>query len=1306
LKKYLFILNILFASFNSFATTTSGSIVRNINVADGFVEVGNTPQVNSTQGQWETDERFEGYNSLINWYLSWDENNLYIGKIGGNNSQGALLYIRADYTGATYSNQTIPYDDFNPGFSPMNGVNFSAYIKDTYDEFRTFDTLWSNADSSLNPAFGNFSDGNHLEVAIPWNSISHGNGKPQNIRIVFYQVDNGSSLCNAQNPTPFLYGASPWGTGDTGNGPSIAVNDGQSVSNAQPDSCNSVNAVIARWWGCYPVLSGVGPNEFVATQPNAGNDVNICSSSDTLTLQGNEPAADAVGTWSIISSPINANAIISDTHQKNALLSGLNIPGEYILIWDINYGGCSTSGDTVVIKVWEALSNIYAGNDQLLACGNTNSLLAADSIATEQNYVGGIGYWTTPNNDVLIVDSTQANTGISNLPYGETKFIWHTYNTGCSEQTDTMKIVSYAPINATSIDTLKTCSSSIQLIGNDAGIFQNTAIGIWSLQAGNANYNINNTSAFDALVSNLIPGNYTFEWKISNGNCTPDSSETYLVVSPTIYAGNDSLITLCNQSSISIHAMNPDSIHPDVYGLWSLITNQNLSFNTAQNVLNVDSLSNGDFKFQWKLSNGYCASDSVVYTFHNYAQTIANAGVDQLLACNISSGFLAADSIAAEQNFAGGKGYWTSFNNDVLIVDSTQANAGISNLPYGETKFIWHTYNTGCPEQTDTMKIVSYVPINATTIDTLKTCSNSIQLIGNDASIFQNTAIGVWSLNAGIANYTINNASAFDALVSNLLPGDYSFEWKVSNGNCAPDSSVTYLIVFPIIDAGSDSLISLCNQTSSIINAIDPGSIHPSVQGVWSILTNQNITFNTTQFALNVDSLIAGEYQFQWKLSNGYCASDSAVFTVQNFVQPFANAGIDTTLCSTNNFELYANAPATLQSSAIGIWSVMSGNGNITSNTNYNSSISNFNSGELLLKWTMSNGNCADASDTIKITIAPLVDANTSGNISVCDSSEVHLNATATAGGQGVWQIISGNTNAIIDEINNPTSILQNLNFESTTLQWKVSGYCNVDSATIVINNYQKPQANAGIDGNVCKSDYQLLGNNPLNITTTATGLWSIIAGDAVSSLENPTVYNSKINNLKRGDYTLRWTVQNGACEVVFDEMKLLVNETFNFGNITKTKGKNEQYVGILQVGKPFFASEPYQLSIDEKGFTNDSIFDSLSVGKHYLQLLDYTGCLIDSVIEIKPELFIPTGISPNDDRINDTWEILGLEDYTGYEIKLFNLWGQKIYESISKQDFFDGTYLGGKLPDGDYYYIIDLKDGSEILKGKLTVLR
>jgi len=196
--------------------------------------------------------------------MSWDNNNLYIGKIGGNNAQGGMIYLHADFAGASFDSiHDIIYDGLKPDFSAMGGVNFNLYFKNGYDEYRTWNgTEWSNGNLSLSPMFSTQGDGHHFEITIPWNVITAGNGKPDMLRAVMYQDDNASGNCNAGNPNPFVYGESPWGTGISNEGPKWGVNDGTPTSARQPAGCGSGLSAATRWWGRYPITAGIGANSY------------------------------------------------------------------------------------------------------------------------------------------------------------------------------------------------------------------------------------------------------------------------------------------------------------------------------------------------------------------------------------------------------------------------------------------------------------------------------------------------------------------------------------------------------------------------------------------------------------------------------------------------------------------------------------------------------------------------------------------------------------------------------------------------------------------------------------------------------------------------------------------------------------------------------------------------------------------------------------------------------------------------------------------------------------------------------------
>lgn len=88
--------------------------------------------------------------------------------------------------------------------------------------------------------------------------------------------------------------------------------------------------------------------------------------------------------------------------------------------------------------------------------------------------------------------------------------------------------------------------------------------------------------------------------------------------------------------------------------------------------------------------------------------------------------------------------------------------------------------------------------------------------------------------------------------------------------------------------------------------------------------------------------------------------------------------------------------------------------------------------------------------------------------------------------------------------------------------------------------------------------------------------------------------------------------------------------------------------------------------------------------------------------------LIIPNTFTPNNDGINDNWNIAGIDQFPGIEIWLYNRYGQVVYHSINYSQPFNGIYGGKPLPSGVYYYILDPKkvvcQGK--VSGNLTLIR
>lgn len=86
----------------------------------------------------------------------------------------------------------------------------------------------------------------------------------------------------------------------------------------------------------------------------------------------------------------------------------------------------------------------------------------------------------------------------------------------------------------------------------------------------------------------------------------------------------------------------------------------------------------------------------------------------------------------------------------------------------------------------------------------------------------------------------------------------------------------------------------------------------------------------------------------------------------------------------------------------------------------------------------------------------------------------------------------------------------------------------------------------------------------------------------------------------------------------------------------------------------------------------------------------------------------IPNAFTPNGDNVHDKWEIKNIGLFPEVSIKVYDRWGRLVF-SVEKgyENNWDGTSSKGKpLPMDTYYYIIDLKQGTEPITGNVTIIR
>ena len=157
----------------------------------------------------------------------------------------------------------------------------------------------------------------------------------------------------------------------------------------------------------------------------------------------------------------------------------------------------------------------------------------------------------------------------------------------------------------------------------------------------------------------------------------------------------------------------------------------------------------------------------------------------------------------------------------------------------------------------------------------------------------------------------------------------------------------------------------------------------------------------------------------------------------------------------------------------------------------------------------------------------------------------------------------------------------------------------------------------------------------------------------------------------------------NAICngqEVVLESLP--INNSFN-PSIVNYVWKN----GLIIIG-----SNNSTLNIDNYLSQNPSMSLPLNISVS----IESNGCIStkDITVENDPCKLIPRGISPNNDHVNDTFDLTGMGVN---ELTIYNRYGTKVY-------YFNGVYTdqwngltnnGVELPDATYFYSIHKNNGT-----------
>ena len=515
---------------------------------------------------------------------------------------------------------------------------------------------------------------------------------------------------------------------------------------------------------------------------------------------------------------------------------------------------------------------------------------------------------------------------------------------------------------------------------------------------------------------------------------------------------------------------------------------------------------------------------------------------------------------------------------------------------------------------------------------------------------------GNWSLivtdNLGIDNgYIFSWGINFD---NSILPTDYSFTPTIQSSNWAPDPSIvattgSTITVTPTTVGTNCYTYNVtdnfgCTYSEQVCIEVLPGVSLTTIVPSATVCAGGNGTFTLTG---TPDTTVT--YNI-----NGGAAQTIAL----NPITGIGTVSVTGITASTTLNATYITAPAVPTS------------GNVISTSG---GVNPANSvGVLSPAGTVANG----TNSTTVNSLNPVV-AMTLGN--VLPPGTAITVSLARNNNTGSVTISDGVSNLIFAA--GPNNILQHITFTTGAF---------TDVITVTRNN-----GTAFVDGiaysyNELGCDAPLTRNATIIVSTPSVATFSPIAS-ICEGITAPTLPATSIegftgtwsplviNTTTAGTFTYTFTPAAGQCATT-GTLAVVVTA----GTPTTFAPITDLCIGSSDTTLP-------TQSIEGIGGTwNPSTINTTTAGTFtYTFTPDASACANPSVLSITVEVCqIPKGISPNNDGLNDSWD---LSSYNVEKVEIFNRYGTKVYNKSNYTNEWVGqSNNGNELPDGTYYYVIE----------------
>jgi gliding motility-associated-like protein len=537
-----------------------------------------------------------------------------------------------------------------------------------------------------------------------------------------------------------------------------------------------------------------------------------------------------------------------------------------------------------------------------------------------------------------------------------------------------------------------------------------------------------------------------------------------------------------------------------------------------------------------------------------------------------------------------------------------------------------------------------------------------------------------------VNNLQVQNSASNTFTTNTLQPGD-EVTVAAFDGSCFTNPSASAIVPFynlplpSLLSSDADNIIcegenisftatgALFNEFSFIVNGV-------------TIQNSSNNIFSTSEISNGSEVKVVGLY-------NGCPSDTSAGIVVQVIQVNRPDAGNDFSVCIDATIQNLNGVPAG------GTWSG-AGTDNVTAT--FSPSLAGAGVFNIIYTIFDSLAGC-NARDTLVVSVNNLPAVFAGNDTAACQSATLQLNATGAI--TYAWSPASGLSNSnIANPITGPDTTTT-----YTVTGTNENGCINSDEITITI--IARPVAQFNFQSN-CAGLPVVFTN-----TSAPAGLnhnWNF-GNSNTTIIENPTETYEQA-----GSYNVTLVADNGSCfDTLTQSVTVFELPQVNFSAMPVRAVKNEEAV--------VFTNETTNATLWQWSFGDDNTSTEFQPTHIYNEVGFYTITLIaendngcaDSLskqnyIEVydKPVIYIPNAFSPNGDNNNDLFEYQ-LSGMKQVFIRIFNRWGQLLFETDNPTEYWDGTFNGKPCSADVYVYHIKLVSNDNqqrTLKGSVTILK